>query len=323
MAAPLSDDRLLAALKAEGCKVREWPGWRNSDRPGPFAPRGVIIHHTGSNSSGNGQAYVGNILWSGYAGLPGPLCTAGGAVDGTLWLLCNNDANHGGGGDPAVLEAVTAEASWLMEREAKPTRGNSNGVDGNAMFYGLEIMYSGGSQMAPAQYDQAVRFAAALCRAHGWSARSVIGHREWSRDKIDPGSCNMVTFRKAVQARLNSKPTKPPINASPGTGAGGGGGTPNTKDGFDMASTDDLRKIVNAPRGDVFAAPFPDKTNPTWSEESYLGGIYRRAFNADKNSAAALALVKQMAQASKPLTAAQTEAVVEKALADYDKENPA
>lgn len=207
MATPLSNDKLLAALKAEGCKVVEIGNWRthNRNHKGSWGPiNGVMIHHTGSDVQGTN--YVRNILSSGYAGLPGPLCHVGIAMDGTVYLVSNGRANHAGGGDPAVFEAVKAEAAWLMQREAKPTKGNSNGYVGNANFYGAEVMYDGGQPMTAAQEDASVRFAAAICRAYGWSARSVIGHREWSRDKIDPGNEPMVTFRRKVQARLDGKP---------------------------------------------------------------------------------------------------------------------
>lgn len=207
MAAPISGEAILAAFRAEGVDTEPWHDWLETDRPGPFAPNGVMVHHTGSNTSdATGRAYTRSILRPGYAGLPGPLCMAGIAPNGRVILLSRQDANHAGGGCPHVLQAVIDEASWLMQREARPTRGNRNGVDGNARFYGFEIMYSGGRPMSAAQLDQAVRATAALCRAHGWTARSVIGHREWSRDKSDPGMMSMVTFRKLVQARLDRAP---------------------------------------------------------------------------------------------------------------------
>jgi hypothetical protein len=69
----------------------------------------------------------------------------------------------------------------------KPTKGNSNGVDGNDPFYGMEIMYSGSHGMTASQYTSALKISAAILDAHGWTAKSVIGHGEWSSDKWDPG----------------------------------------------------------------------------------------------------------------------------------------
>lgn len=207
VAAPMTNAQLLDALKREGCKVHEVTGWQSHNRNsrGPWGGiNGVMIHHTGSDVQG--ATYVNNILRSGYSGLPGPLCHVGIGMDGTVYLVSNGRSNHAGGGDPAVLKAVADEAPWLMEREAKPTKGNSNGTDGNAHFYAAEVMYDGGQPMTADQEDASVRFAAAICRHYGWSARSAIGHREWSRDKIDPGKESMVTFRKLVQARLDKPP---------------------------------------------------------------------------------------------------------------------
>lgn len=47
---------------------------------------------------------------------------------------------------------------------------------------------------------------AAICRAHEWGAKSVIGHLEWSRDKIDPKGFGMPGMRDRIAARLKTKP---------------------------------------------------------------------------------------------------------------------
>lgn len=202
----IPDGKLVGIMKAEGLRVKPHPGWEDWDRDhvGGFGPNGAIVHHTGSDAQG--ENYVRNILRSGYAGLPGPLCHVGIAMDGTVHLVSNGRANHAGGGDPKVLDAVVAESAWLMEREAKPTKGNTSigKTDGNARFYGAEVMYDGGQAMTPEAEDAVVRWCAAICRYYGWSARSVIGHREWSRDKIDPGRESMVDLRRKVQARLDT-----------------------------------------------------------------------------------------------------------------------
>lgn len=239
MATPIPNDTFVGLFRSEGIsKIREHPGWTSHNRGnrgsgwGPI--NGVVIHHTGSDTTGDGQSYNDNILWKGYTGLPGPLCHVGIAPDGTLHVNSNGRANHAGGGDAAVLTDVVNEAAWLMTREAKPTRGNSNGVDGNSRFYGAEIMYSGGHAMTAAQMDTAVRFAAAICRHYGWSARSVIGHREWSDDKVDPGYCPMTAFRAAVQTRLGVTPVKGTDAGASGAGGLGGGGPVATNNDDDI-----------------------------------------------------------------------------------------
>lgn len=202
MATPLSNARMLAALKREGCTVREVSGWqtRNRNHKGAWGPvYGIVVHHTGSDAQGTG--YVSNILASGYAGLPGPLCHVGIDMAGTVHLVSNGRANHAGRGDGAVLDRVIREDGALMRGETKP---RTDDTDGNSRLYGAEVMYDGGQPMTPEQLDATVRWCAAICRAHGWSAASIIGHREWTRTKIDPGHQDMVQLRRLVQARLDA-----------------------------------------------------------------------------------------------------------------------
>ena len=62
----------------------------------------------------------------------------------------------------------------------------------------------------------AVRWAAALCRAHGWSELSVIGHKEWQPGKIDP-TFSMGTFRARVAERLKHVAPWTPGDVKPKT----------------------------------------------------------------------------------------------------------
>ncbi|MEO7060206.1 MAG: N-acetylmuramoyl-L-alanine amidase [Lapillicoccus sp.] len=205
MSAPLTAAQMLQVLTAEGVAVVEIPGWQehNRNHKGPFGSvNGLIIHHTGSDTA-DADTYARTTLWNGFPSLPGPLCQAGGAPDGRIYMVGNGRCNHAGGGDAAVLARVIPE-DVPLDAELHPTKGNLDGIDGNRHFYGLEIMYSGAHAMSPAQHDAAVKWSAAICRAHGWSARSVIGHREWSKDKPDPGSITMGQFRRDVQARLDA-----------------------------------------------------------------------------------------------------------------------
>ena len=48
--------------------------------------------------------------------------------------------------------------------------------------------------MTAKQYDSAVRWAAAICDFYGWSAGSIVGHKEWWSRKPDPGSTLMAKF---------------------------------------------------------------------------------------------------------------------------------
>lgn len=210
MATPMTPDQRLAAYKAEGLRVVEVPGWRTNDRA-PVTGRaagpkhGLVNHHTGGDTS-NPLAYASGILSKGSSALVGPLCHDGLDPDsGTLYTVGTGRTNHAGGGDPAVLQAVTNDAV-PYDRELKPTKGNTDGVDGNAPFYGLEVMYSGSRDLPRVGYVAMVRWNTAICRFHGWSGASAIAHREWSDDKPDPGHVSLPQLRRDVDAALALPP---------------------------------------------------------------------------------------------------------------------
>lgn len=216
MATPLTADRLLAALHAEGVTVVEHPGWRTHHRnhKGAWGPvNGVMIHHTVSSESAASVA----LCRDGYAALPGPLCH--GVIDkaGTVHLISAGRANHAGGGDPAVLRRVVAEDYGDRPPAPRAHDGSAGAADGNARFYGFECVNLGdGKDPWPAAQLEAIeRASAALCRAHGWSARSVIGHAEWSAAKIDPRGFTMPSMRTRITTRLATAATKPPKPAAP------------------------------------------------------------------------------------------------------------
>ncbi|MEU9447268.1 peptidoglycan-binding protein [Streptomyces sp. NPDC048277] len=215
MATPLTADALLSALAAEGVTVVEHDGWRTHNRAGHGAwgpVNGVIIHHTVTS----GTSTSVSMCFNGRSDLPGPLCHGVIAKDGTVHLVGNGRANHAGTGDGDVLAAVVAESTTLPAP-------HQNNTDGNVRFYGFECVNLGdGKDPWPdVQLDAMVRASAALCRAHGWSARSVIGHKEWTNTKIDPKGFAMADFRGRVATRLRTKnppttPTTPAYQPFPG-----------------------------------------------------------------------------------------------------------
>ncbi|MER5613312.1 N-acetylmuramoyl-L-alanine amidase [Streptomyces sp. NPDC002215] len=233
MANPLTAAAVLAALRAEGVRVVEVGNWRthNRNQKGAWGPlNGSIVHHTVSS----GTAATVRIVRDGYSSLPGPLCHGMIAKDGQVHMVGWGRTNHAGGGDPKVLEQVIAESYGA--RPTPPTRGNSNGVDGNARYYGWECenLGDGKDPWPAAQYDAIVRVQAALCRAHGWSAKSVIGHLEWSSDKVDPRGFSMADLRADVAERL-----KHPASWNPGTA------TPTPPKETPMSTTDDRVKALH------------------------------------------------------------------------------
>ncbi|MEU7134500.1 peptidoglycan-binding protein [Streptomyces sp. NPDC046261] len=209
MATPLSADQFVAALEAEGVTVVETGDWRehNRNHKGAWGPvNGVIIHHTVTS----GTASSVELCYDGYEELPGPLCHGVIAKDGTVHLVGNGRANHAGSGDGSVLAAVVDEVA--------PPRPASDDTDGNAHFYGFECVNLGdGDDPWPAAQLEAIeRVSAALCRAHGWSSASVIGHKEWTATKIDPVGFEMADLRSAIASRLGAAPQEP---ATPRPGA--------------------------------------------------------------------------------------------------------
>lgn len=229
MATPLSASAMLAALRAEGVDVAEYKSWRthNRNHVGPWGPvHGVVIHHTVTS----GTASSVELCYSGHATLPGPLCHTVGAKDGRLFMVGHGRANHAGLGDGDVLRAVIDETPLPAD--------NQTNTDGNRHFYGIELVNLGdGKDPWPeVQKEAAVRWAAAICRAHGWSERSVIAHKEWQPGKIDP-TFDMAMFRARVAERLMH-----PANWSPGT-------TPPPQEEDMPLTEDDLRKVALAVHG--------------------------------------------------------------------------
>ncbi|WP_354670062.1 peptidoglycan-binding protein [Streptomyces sp. S.PNR 29] len=189
-------------LKHAGLGVVEHGKWRTHNRNthGNWGPvNGVMIHHTGPYSS---EADMVELCRVGYQDLPGPLCH--GVIDrsGTIHLVGYGRTNHAGMGDTDVLLAVIAEKNTLP-------RDNEADTDGNRHFYGFECINTGDQPWPAAQLDAMARAAAALCRAHGWNERSVIGHKEWQPGKPDPGGIDMDDFRARVARHLKDDDKTP------------------------------------------------------------------------------------------------------------------
>jgi hypothetical protein len=203
MATPLTAYALARALRDEGVRLREHANWQthNRNHKGSWGPvNGVMLHHTAGSDSLT-------LCRDGTAALPGPLCIGLVAKDGTVHLVGYGRTNHAGAGSSAVYAAVRAE-------RALPSPPGPDTVDGNTHFYGFEIenLGNGKDPYPAAQLAAAERLSAALCRAHGWTAASVIGHKEWTRRKIDP-SFSTVGMRTRIEARLGVRPVPAPAPA--------------------------------------------------------------------------------------------------------------
>lgn len=210
MARPMSAEDTLRALRKWKVPYRETTGWRthNRNNVGSFADiNGFVIHHTGDDAP---DSLDERVIREGRSDLPGPLAQFGGDDKGTILLIGCGRANHAGGGDPAVLEAVRKEKYRTRPPAPRFHTGSPGAADGNSHFYGVETFYSGRKPPTKATYKSLVLLAAAICDHHGWSSKSVIGHREWSDWKPDPGNVDMVKFRRDVAEALKAGPEEEP-----------------------------------------------------------------------------------------------------------------
>lgn len=263
MATPISATDLIKALKAEGVNVKESPGWKTHNRNGngrKWGPvYGVVIHHTaGTNSL--------NLCIKGTSSLPGPLCHAHLAKTGVVTTVGHGRTNHAGAFARNAFDAMANQHSTHPRPDA------TDAVDANSHTYGIEVENRGdGKDPYPAeQYDQAVRWATALCRFHGWTEHAVIGHGEGTRRKIDP-SFDMNRFRADVAKRLASRADDKPA-----------AGTYTVKQGdtlsaigqrlgvawADIASANKIAKPYRIFPGDVLTIPTGGKSAPKPSTPS-------------------------------------------------------
>ncbi|MFI1728174.1 N-acetylmuramoyl-L-alanine amidase [Streptomyces acidicola] len=204
MATPMTAAAFVQALLDEGVHIVEVGAWEahNRNHMGPWGPvNGVMIHHTVTS----GSAATVELCRKGHSSLPGPLCHGVITKDGKVHLVGYGRANHAGLGDPDVLRAVVNESALPADNEAT--------VDGNRHFYGFECENLGdGRDPWPAEQLAAIeKVSAAICRVHGWSAASVIGHLEWQPGKVDPRGFTMSSMRERVAKRLGSKPSVPTV----------------------------------------------------------------------------------------------------------------
>lgn len=280
MANPMTAAQLVAALKAEGVMVEEpHSGWTTHERDEatgkPFGPvHGVVMHHTAGHD-------VYDYVYNGSSALPGPLCHAYIDKAGVAWMTSAGRANHAGGGDPDVLNAVITES--YMSRPPAPRfhEGSPGAADGNDPFYGFECenLGDGKDPWPRVQYVAMVRAAAAIVRHYDWTEKSVIGHLEWSDWKSDPRGFDMKDFRSDVKACLALAP----------------GAWPTKEAG--PVSADDLKKLVMVDgvlRAPADAADYnPDPSSPQhyWTWHTHIEETTKRVRSLEAKVDKLLALL--------------------------------
>lgn len=183
---------LADALRAEGCKVQEYDGWKSRGRPsstGSFDPTALLLHHTGTKTSDTNPCPTLSTCVHGRSDLPGPLCQVLIGYDGTCHVIAAGRANHAG--------------------ECNGNGPTSQG-DGNAQMIGFELDYSGSQAVSDAQADATARASTAVLRHLVRDASYCRGHKETSTTgKWDPGrhgssdpAYDMSEVRQRIAERL-------------------------------------------------------------------------------------------------------------------------
>lgn len=180
---------LADVLRQAGLTVVEVLGWRTRSYQGrPFAPRGIVCHHTASNRN-SGPFPSTNILVNGRPDLPGPLSQLGLGRDGTFHVIAAGYCNHAG-------------------------KGGWKGLSGNGSVLGIEAENDGiGEPWPQIQLDAYTAGVAAICAHKDWDVGMVCGHKEWTPQKIDPAGIDMDWFRSQVAARMQPEDDMTPEQA--------------------------------------------------------------------------------------------------------------
>lgn len=177
---------LADVLRAEGVATVEFGDWKNIGH-GDFGPIwGVMVHHTGGNSSAN-------------------------AIQNSSELgLCSQIFLNRTG----VAYVVGAGIAWHAGSGQWPGISTNNA---NQVTIGIEAENNGTEGWSAAQYWAYVKVVAAILRRLGYRADRCIAHKEWAgaaQGKWDPGGIDMNAFRRDIQAQLDGgakpAPTPPP-----------------------------------------------------------------------------------------------------------------
>ncbi|MCP4244708.1 MAG: N-acetylmuramoyl-L-alanine amidase [bacterium] len=167
---------------------------------GIFVPVGVLIHHTGVSDR---DRIPPERMIDGRSSLSGPIVQAGASYDGWTAIYTNGRAHHAGQGSSRVVEAL---------REGKvPPKPGPDDVSGNTYFLGIEMdgpNPDGFERFDQAQLQNTARVAAAWCDVWQWPTSSVLGHKEWTKRKVDP-DYDMDVMREMVDRFRGSSPREP------------------------------------------------------------------------------------------------------------------
>lgn len=174
---------LADALRAEGVATIEHGDWKNIGHGDFGGIWGVVVHHTGGNSSAN-------------------------AIQNHPELgLCSQIFLNRAG----VAYVVGAGLAYHAGAGSWPGIARDNA---NAVTIGIEAENNGTEGWSTAQYWAYVKVVAAILRRLGLNADRCIAHKEWAgaaQGKWDPGLLDMVRFRADVQNQINGAPKPAPV----------------------------------------------------------------------------------------------------------------
>lgn len=240
-------------LRAAGCTVVEYPGWRTRGRPWAFEPRGAVLHHDGSpvGPAKPPEVYARFLFEVGRPSedIPAPLCQFWIDFYGAWWIGAAGGANH-----------ALGATGW----------GAFPPGDANRYGFGVEMDNTTDEPTTPDQYEALHRGLPALFREFGWDpADALAAHKEVDYPrKSDPDDIDMPQMRSDVRYLMQH---------------------PLGGDWYDMADEDDLknamRAVLNEGTGDGQTswagtskatlgtaqrlvndvAALSDKVGPTWS----------------------------------------------------------
>jgi len=192
---------LADVVRSTGLVVQEEPGWqtraRGSGGYNSGLPNHVMIHHTASGASSDGQPDVSYMC---YNAADRPIANLYLSRSGKVWIMAAGATNtNGSGGDPCG-----AIANDSMNSSAIGIEAGNNGT---------------GEPWPQAQQDAYTKMVKKLCDHYGIPVGRVHSHAEWAPGrKIDPagpskwassGTWNEDAFRADVTAAGGS-PTPPP-----------------------------------------------------------------------------------------------------------------
>lgn len=183
--------------------------WEHEFVPGSFSPVGIMVHHTAGAAQGDAPSLL--VCINGRAGLPGPIVQLLIGRDGMVHVISAGRCNHAGMGSRNVLRRVSMGEPPINDAAVLQL---VDDIGGNAHFIGIEVEHTGKANQVYTEDASRSLLAvlAHLCKKLGIKPAQIIGHREWTRRKVDPvyqsGILSMNMLRTDVARMLVPQPAE-------------------------------------------------------------------------------------------------------------------